>query len=214
MKRLIGLAAICFLVVANTTVYGSYGFFGSYVAIDPDGPGGVSYTWYGMQQPGPTTLTAFNGFNLGNFTVGSTAQIAGGEGLTFKNGGSDVYGVMLDWRVDGNAFQEIALNFTANAPFNDAAGNSFTGSGDQKWANIASTPNFLSGLGVGAHTLEVYLRGYGNGADFYANNGGANYTANFNVTAAVPEPGTLFLWVGGLGILIAARRRWQRTQRL
>jgi len=183
------------------------GVFGSYVAIDPDGPGGVGFTFYGAQQPGPNFLTAFNGLNLGSFYVGDIAQIAGGELLTFKNGGGDVTGAELQWRVNpGGSFAAVNLGFTANATFNDAAGNTFSTSGDQKWAQIASTPNFLSGLTPGSYTLEVFFRAFTNEGDRYSNNGGSNFIADFEVLA-VPEPSTILLLAVGAGIVYRSRRR-------
>lgn len=193
------------------------GIFGSYVAIDKDGPGANAYVWYGAQQPGSNMLSAFNGLDIGSYTVGDQAYISGGEVLTFKNNGSDVTGALLNWRVDGGAFQAVNIGFTANAQFNDAAGNSFNGNGDQKWAEL-SLPDidFLSGVDAGTHTLEIFFSAStANDGTLFSSNNGSNFVGHFAVEDAppvgnVPEPASLALISLGLGTLAVARRRTKR----
>jgi hypothetical protein len=196
--------------VAVAPAYADTGIFGSYVAIDPDGPGAGALVWYGAQQPGPSSLTSFNGLDLGSFVQGSVATIAGAEVLTWKNSGADVTGALLNWTVTGSAFQSQAIGWTADAPFNDAAGNAFgaAGSGDQKWAQLSAPVNFLAGLAPGNHVLTVYLQSTTTWGDRFSSNGGANFSASFKVTSPVPEPsGYGMLAVGLAALMLHLRRR-------
>lgn len=201
------LCACAALVAAGLPAWAGTGAFGSYLAIDPDGPGAATATWYGASQPGPATLTPFSGVNLGSFLLGSTATFAGGELLTWKNGTGNVTGGVLRWRVDSGAYQDIAINFTANATFTDRAGNSFSNSGDQRWAALTNTStNFLSGVAAGAHTLQVYFTAFTNEGNRDLGSAASPFSANFTVTSPVPEPGSAALLLAGMG-LIALRRR-------
>ena len=156
MKRVIVVAAASLSLVSSA--FAGSGIFGSYVAIDADGPGSAVLTWYGAQQAGSNQLTAFDQLNLGSFAMGSQAYIAGAEIETYKNSGSDVTGATLFYRVDTGAWQNASIGFTANSSFANAAGNTFSGDGDQKWAQLSNTGiDFLSGVGVGQHTLQIYF---------------------------------------------------------
>lgn len=204
IRRLCASAA---LVAAAVPAWAGTGVFGSYLAIDPDGPGAAVTTWYGASQPGSKLLTPFNGLNLGSFLLGSTATLTGGELLSWKNGTGNVTGGVLRWRVDGGAFQDVAINFTANATFTDRAGNTFSNAGDQRWASLTSTStNFLSGVAAGAHTLQVYFTAFTNEGNRDSGSAASPFTANFTVTAPVPEPASAALLLAGMG-LIALRRR-------
>ena len=203
------LCASAALAAASLPALAATGVFGSYLAIDPDGPGAAVSTWFGGQQPGANRLTAFNGLNLGSFALGATATLAGGELLTWKNGASDVTGGVLHWRVDSGAFQDIAINFTANATFADRAGNTFINGGDQRWAGLATTStNFLSGIAAGSHTLQVYFTAFTNEGNRDSGSAASPFSAGFTVTSPVPEPGSAALLLAGMGLLA-----WRRRQR-
>ena len=202
----------CILTVALVTLIvpvalAGTGIFGSYVGIDTGG----GNTWYGASQPGPAMLTGFDGEDLGDFTVGDSMLISGGEILTWKSGGGDVTGTNIFFAVhvvgtQANNFGGATINFTSDIPFNDAAGNSFSNFGDQKWADIQATPDVLSGVGTGDYSLSVYFTATTNEGTVYDNNGGNNYVANFSVTG-VPEPAAYMLLVIGLLPLLLRRRR-------
>lgn len=208
MNKTLGLCAL--LLAAALPAAAATGVFGSYLAIDPDGDGATTATWFGGQQPGSRLLNSFNGASLGSFQLGATATLSGAEMLTWKNGGSDVTGGVLNWRVDGGAYQSVALNFTSNATFVDRAGNSFGNAGDQRWASLASAPNFLSGLAVGTHTLQVYFTAFTNQGQQLSGSAANPFTANFSVVSPVPEPGSLGLLLAGMGV-IAWKHRARRA---
>lgn len=185
--------------------------FGSFLFVDTNqnsafnGPG----EFYGANEPDPPALTALHGANLGSFVQGSSVIIAG-EILTYKNSGGNVFSQNnVNWRVFlagdiPGSFSNFNLGWTSDASFSGADGQSYTGSGDQKWAEPASTPNILAGLVPGAYSLEVYFSGNGSDGAFFNNNGGSNYIANFTVT---PEPSKAMLVALGLVGMISRRRR-------
>jgi hypothetical protein len=215
MKKFIALLSASTLTFSSA--FGGTGIFGSYVGINANGSGN---TFYGAQQPGSNFLTAFQGLDLGTFNTVSasdTLLLSGAEVLTFKNGTGNVTGSEVQWKVNrvtaptsDGSFAAVAVNFTADATFSDAAGNSFSGGGDQKWANIASTPDVLSGLSAGTivspiqYELEVFFRSFTNEGDRFSNNGGSNFTATFEV---VPEPSSYALLLGLVGLTFVMFRR-------
>ena len=103
------------------------------------------------------------------------------------------------------AFNEISLGWSRNLPLSDAAGNSFSGSGDQKWSQISGTPDLLSGLAPGDYDLEVYFKATSNEGDRYDSRGGANYVASFAIV--IPEPATFMLGLLGMLTVVAMGRR-------
>ncbi|MEM7452903.1 MAG: PEP-CTERM sorting domain-containing protein [Planctomycetota bacterium] len=188
------------------------GFFGSYIFMDANG----SFQIYDLTAPGGARAsdpTDFDGFNLGSFNpaAGNTLAISGAEGLTFKNGSSDVFGANLNYSVvptgGSHAFSEVAIGFTSNASFNDAAGTSYGGSGDQKWSDSGAWApiDILGSLSNGTYEIQVFLRGTSNEGDFFHNNAPtfANYTATFSV---IPEPTTLVMF-GSAALCLLRRRR-------
>ena len=202
------------VLLAPLSVDASTGTFGSYIGID-DGSGSGN-VWYGGNQPGPTSLEAFNGKWLGDYTIGDVMNLSGAELLTWKNGGGDVTGAMIHFSIYETTAAPVTwntttINFSNNAPFNDAAGNNFTNTGDQKWAAITATPDILYGVGNGLYDLAVYFEASSNEGTLYDNNGGSNYVAQFRVGPGgpvSPEPSTfLLLFVGLLLPLTQIRKR-------
>ena len=218
VKSLICSFTTALLVVAVSliplTAVAGTGTFGSYIGVDVgDGGGNV---WYGGTQPGSTTLDSFDGKDLGDFTVGDSMLISGGELLTWKSDGGDVTGATLHYSVyEASAspvtWNQMTINWASNSPFNDAAGNNFSGGGDQKWANPTSTPDVLSGVGSGDYNLAVYFEASTSEGARYDSNGGNNFISTFSVvSSAVPEPSAFFIALGGFLSLALLRRKRKR----
>ncbi|BAM04059.1 PEP-CTERM sorting domain-containing protein [Phycisphaera mikurensis] len=210
MNRLFSVLAASAVAASSTSAFGAAGIFGAYVELTASGGAATSYN---LLVPGSSPLSDFDGLDLGDFDVtGDTLVISNAQGLTFKNGGSDVTGVETNYRVTrvGDApgvFTAIAHNFGANATFTDAAGNTFTGGGDQLWGGpggITSTPDVVAGLVEGDYEIEIFARAFtAADGDQLADNGGSNYTATFSV---VPEPASLALLGAGAALLFRRRR--------
>ena len=203
------LAVSVFSILTSLSVADT-GIFGTYVGVD-HGSGNV---WYGANQPGPTMMWGFDGADLGDFTVGDNMLLSGAEVLTWKSGSGDVTGASVYYAVyalgaSAGSFGGSTINWTANSPFNDAAGNGFSGTDDQKWSNIATSPDVLSGVPVGDYNLAVYFTASTNEGTLYDSNGGNNYVASFSVASAsaVPEPAALMLLIAGIVPLALLRRR-------
>lgn len=179
------------------------GVFGSYAQIFT-----TSSTVY-VAQSYSGSNPAFNGADLGIFSLSDTLEITNASLMTFKNSGGDVTGAQMQYRVyevgdTPGTFNIVNLGFGSNAPSTDLGGNNFGGGGDQEWRGFGGGPiDLLSGItGNGNYQVEVFYRAFTNEGDRLSDNGGANYKANFTV---VPEPAVAFL--GGVGLLILLRRR-------
>lgn len=207
--------ALAFLWVTLTTasLQAATGMFGGYIMINTG-----SSTLYDLQSyGGPNNNTDFGGSTITGSGAGGSLipgtdvlKITNASGMTFKNGGGNVTGVQLNYRVykvgdTPGAFQTASLAFGSNAPSTDISGNSFTGSGDQEWRNLVGDIDLLAlaTAGAGNYNIEVFLRAFTNEGDRFINNGGANYVALFSI----PEPSrALLCLVGGFGFLLRRRR--------
>ncbi|MDP3850073.1 MAG: hypothetical protein Q8Q59_06205 [Luteolibacter sp.] len=210
--KLSKLIVLCVLASAGSS-FGASGIFGSYINVTSSNHGNIPI-WYDAQAPGggrASDPTDFSGFAFGSFNpgAGGVLNLTGGEVLTFKNGGSDVTGTTLNYRIYTAGFptgshNPVNIGFTADATFADAAGTSYTGTGDQKWSDSSlwNPVNLLSGLTPGDYEIDIYLEAASTDGTLFSNNGGSNYKATFTV---VPEPSAALL--GGLGALALLRRR-------
>ncbi len=195
------LPAFIGLAVA-TGAHGACGFFGNNVLISTNG----TDVWQ--------SVSSLEGADLGDFgpgAAGQTLEIKGAEGLTWRDDASNVTGVTFHYSIkkagEDHAFTNGALTWTSNHPFNDAYNTPAGNGNDQKWANSSSWAplNVLAGLTAGEYELQVYMSGQTNtDPEFFENDGGNNYTANFTV---VPEPSSAaLLGLGGLALTLRRRK--------
>jgi hypothetical protein len=204
MKMSKMLAVVAAFGLAAAGAHADSGIFGSFVQVNGD--------WYQTANPGATQITDFEGANLGSFDLSDTLEITGANVLTFKNGGSDVTGAEIQWRVYlvgdvPGAFTAAGIGFGADAPFNDPAGNGYVNGGDQVWGDLPGSGGVqnIMPLAVGNYEVEVFYRATSTDGDHFSNAGGNNFTASFTV---VPEPSTILLGAMGLlGLAITRRRK-------
>jgi large repetitive protein len=174
------------------------GIFQSAVVFNINGGGN---TYYDML--GNTPNFDFGG-TLATFCPGQgSLVIAGGENKTFKCAVNNILNGKLYYRVypagnPGGTFTEINFGFVSD----DGVSICGPGSGNinQTWASVSGTTNLLTGLIPGTYTIEIYTQagyetlGLNCPGTHFANNGGANYTANFVIEdnqAPVPDVATL-----------------------
>ena len=212
-------------LLGGTNSFADFGFGQNYININTG-----SASWYDLK--GGTALTDFQAHDFGSFVSGDTLSITGYEGETYKNGGNDVINVKTYYRVykqgsSAGSFTALAHGWTSDQPFTDAAGNSYSTAGDQKWAQPdGGTPSLLSGLSSsGTYNVEIYQEvfstwdggsGYKisyNGTDNEFNgsqtDAASPWTATFDYTAptsSVPEPGSAILALMGLGLLFRIKK--------
>jgi hypothetical protein len=168
MRKIYSLFFILFAFVSYSAQ--ATGVFESYAVLKINGGGN---TYYDLQAS--TTNLDFNGLDLGTFTNGQTLVFVGGENKTWKNGGGDVTGGRIHYRVytgtPSGSFSNISFNWIQDL-----------GNGDQKWGATTGTTDVLSGLPNGVYTLDVYTEADTNLGARDSNNGGANYKATFTVS--------------------------------
>ncbi len=168
MRKIYSLFFILFAFVSYSAQ--ATGIFESYAVLNINGGGN---TYYDLQAS--TTNPDFNGLDLGTFTNGQTLVFVGGENKTWKNGGGDVTGGRIHYRVytgtPSGSFSNVSFNWIQDL-----------GNGDQKWGATTGTTDVLAGLPNGVYTLEVYTEADTNLGARYSNNGGANYKATFTVS--------------------------------
>lgn len=178
MRKIYSLFFILFAFVSYSAQ--AIGIFESYAVLKINGGGN---TYYDLQAT--TGNPDLNGLDLGTFTAGQTLVFVGGENKTWKNGGGDVTGGRIFYRVytgtPSGSFSNVSFGFLEN----------LGGSGDQKWGSTGGTTNVLSDLPNGVYTLEVYTEADTNLGARYSNNGGANYKATFTVSNTLASAETV-----------------------
>ena len=176
-----GLVLAAFVLLSGSLMAQNVGIFQTYVVLDINGTGN-QFLAGGINSDG---APSFNGMNFG--TV-SSLVLNGGEAKTFKNGGGDVFGAELNYRVYEQAatpggFAQVNLPFDANLP----------NPGDQRWQEALAGIDLLNGLAAGNYVLEVFWRVPTNQGDQFDSNFGNNFSATFSVAANNPVP-TMSQW--------------------
>jgi hypothetical protein len=146
----------------------------------------------------PSCGVVFDGHNFGSFIQNSgDLYIGGAEIKTWKNGGGNVCGATLNYRVyptgsPSGGFSNFNLPFKSNccgATFCDGLGP--CGGNDQKWSEESLTPVVdLTNFAPGNWSVEIFISytgddfsSFGCGGTKFVNNGGANFVANFTIAA-------------------------------
>mgnify|MGYP003376160294 CR=1 FL=1 len=178
------------LLLLNVNLFAARGWWDSFVIVNALGNGNVFYDL------GASTMNQdFSGANLGVFTPSNYTLFLGGQIKTWKNGGSDITGVTVWYRIYPNgspsgSFIGIPYTFQWNQG-EVGAPVSLTNPGDQQWGTDEQGQNLgddginilqNSTLEEGAYTLEIYVEVFNNEGLLYDNNSGNNYSANFTVT--------------------------------
>jgi len=167
---------LLFLIFTWSTVEAqNAGFFGTPLST-------VQYNDGNVQEKEADT---FDGSSLG---VVTTLELNGAEVYTFKNGGADVTGAFINYRVyeassTPPSFTEQSLNF----------GSDLSNPGDQRWETNSLSIDLLSGLSPGDYKFEVYFRISINnccGGQAFQNNSGNNYKADFIIPYSTTQAGT------------------------
>jgi hypothetical protein len=167
-------AEIC---AVSSVALGGSGIFQALLPINEYDDGAFSGMFY--------DLTFFNGKDFGTINVasGEYVNIGGGEIHTYKNGGSDVTGAQIYWRVYPSdqlpgAFQAINLPFFDEYP-------AFGGNpGDQRWLTATSFIDIVHGRRDGNYTLEVWAQATSSDGTHYDNNCGCNLKATYNIVGS------------------------------
>lgn len=172
MKLLYSLF-ISLLLLSGSTTAQNAGIFSSYVILDVNATGN-QYRY--CTQNGDIVNQAFQGSSFGNV---NSIFLKGGQLKSFKNGGANVTGANIVYRVykvgsTPDAFTTLSFNF----------GENYATPGDQRWEKNDYNINLASGLPSGSYTLEAYFYISTSISDKFDSNGGANYKATFNITTA------------------------------
>ena len=150
---------------------------------------GISFSVDGFHDiTGATIAPDFQNKNFGRYTSGGTLNLQFAQLWTFKNGGSNNCGGVLNYRVYRQcdtppSFSTLTLGFNCENP---NTCQDTPSAGDQMWEGTpGSTVNLVSGLtNPGTYVIEIYISFTGGDAGGcaqtkFVSNGGANYRAYF-----------------------------------
>jgi len=163
------LSFLLIFVFSITTALAGSGIFQTYAIVNSGL--GNTYLAGGVNSDG---APSFNGTSFGTPT---SLILNGGEIKSYKNGGSDVFGGSIFYRVykqtdPAPVFIEVVLPFDSDL-----------GGGDQKWAATAANIDVLAlaTAGNGDYFLEVYWKLNSSDGEHFDSNGASNYKASFNL---------------------------------
>ena len=130
MRKIYSLFLILFVFVSYSAQ--ATGIFESYAVLNINGGGN---TYYDLQAT--TGNPDFNGLDLGTFTNGQTLVFVGGENKTWKNGGGDVTGGRIHYRV----YTGTPSGSFANVDFKIEENSTVTNLGN---TDISFSPNIIA----------------------------------------------------------------------
>lgn len=175
------LLTLLILLTGGLASAQTIGIFESYTIMSINSGANALYD----NAPQATASPDFQGANLGTFNATNSLVVKGGQNKTSKNGGGDVTGSNLYYRVwltsAGQSGTFIAL------PMSLTSTNAV--SGDQQWDGTTGTANVLAGLAPGNYTIEVYSEATGTPGNVFQNNSSNNFRATF--TYCGPATGAL-----------------------
>ena len=132
-------------------------------------------------------------FDYGDFVVSSGSLILhGGEIKTYKNGGSNVTGGSLSYRIykngtSGGSYSGINLPWSADL-----------GGGDQRWKKTDQDVSLLAGLtSSGRYTVEYYFNASSSDGTHWMSNSGGNYQTYFDLGYEINTSGSVNQNVSG-----------------
>ncbi len=183
--KLAWLAGLFLLLGMSAPAWAGSGIYGSYVIVNGT---------YRKLDASAGGAPNFGGAALGTFSPSSALLLNGGEVLTFKNGGDDITGASLSYRVYATGqtppvYSSVTLpfgcEFAGACPNGGSLG--LSNSGDQKWITNTANINLLSGLPAGNYSIDVRAN-----APFTFTGGGGGsgthqtsvHTATFTITSS------------------------------
>lgn len=194
MKKV--LFALLFVLTQWSSLLANSGIFDNAIRIQVNGGATTEY-YFGAHCTGATggctgsnspTSANFDGINAGSGIL--SLKITWAEVRTFKNGGDDITGANLFYRVyptGGNpSFSQEGIAFGADI----GAG------GDQRWTENLNIELTIGLMNSTSYTLEIYSTApftYDSGSGTHFNNAsGSNFKMTFTTSAVLPVELTKF----------------------
>lgn len=169
------------LVLFSSSSWASAGFYENTVV--PENIEAVFDFGFGLDYD---RLVDIQGTNFGPFTATDQFDLKGGIAHVFRDNGSNITGVSLNYRVyeigtPAPVFSSVSLAWQADIAF----------SNNQRWVEVGLTVDLLSGLTVtGNYNIEMYYSATTNGINaapiVYWSNTSMNYIGTFSYTAPLP----------------------------
>lgn len=177
-----GLVVLAVLLTA--TSFGGWGIFHTRATFDTGQGnsgrhGGVVWLAQNDRQ--------LNDHDFGVFRSGDTFILRGGDVFTWKDGGDDVCGAEMFYRIYPLGDPPPAFIFV-NLPFGENQPSPSTNPNDQRWGTNALTVDVLQNLSDGEYVIEFYWLANGGNCGFpdqqFDSNSGNNFAGTFRVNNA------------------------------
>ncbi len=158
-------------------IFGGSGIFQTYVVVNLNSGGNSFYAG----STNPDGATRWDAVDLGTITSSTSLLLIGGEIKTFKNGGSDVTGAALFYRVyksgdTPGSYSSFSLPFAEN----------LVNPGDQKWQSLSNSIQLRSLMtSPGTWVIDIYWEAYTNIDGTHQNTGGGSKNVTGDATLPV-----------------------------